>query len=266
MAERTTKSNQSLEKALQIIEFMAEHRKPVRLQMIAEALSFPASTTLRFLATLEKKKYVKQDPDTLRYYLTYKLCKIGNLISSSHKVRDIARPYLMELVEKVSESACLAIDDDGKALYIDVVSGPANILRVMQRIGKEAPLHCTGVGKLLLQNYDNNELNELLSKTGMEQLTHNTIVSPEELKMELEKVRQLDYAIDDEECEIGARCVAAPIRNYTGKIVASISVSGPVSRMTFQKIELIKNKLKLTADKISSDLGYEESSKIIEMA
>lgn len=259
MADRLTKSNQSLEKALQIIEYMAEYRKPVRLQNIAEALDFPASTTLRFLATLEKKKYVKQDPDTLRYYLTYKVCKIGNLVSSSHKVRDIARPYLIELVEAVEESACLAIDEDGRALYIDVVSGPANILRVMQRIGKEAPLHCTGVGKLLLLNYSNEELNELLASTGMERLTHNTIASPEDLKMELEKVRQLDYAIDDEECEIGARCVAAPVRNYTGKIVACISVSGPVSRMTFQKIEMVKNRLHQTAEKISSDLGYEEN-------
>lgn len=258
MAERVTKNNQSLEKALQIIEFMAEYRKPARLQTIAEAVSFPASTTLRFLATLEKRKYVKQDPDTLRYSLTCKLCKIGNMVSSSHKVRDIARPYLIELVDAVEESACLAIDEDGKALYIDVVNGPDNLLRVMQRIGKEAPLHCTGVGKLLLLNYDQEKLDDLLASTGLERLTHNTISSLDELMNELDKVAKLGYAIDDEECEIGARCIAAPIRNYTGKIVASISVSGPVSRMTFQKIEIVKNELQQTARKISEELGYDE--------
>jgi DNA-binding IclR family transcriptional regulator len=257
MENKPAKSNQSLEKALQIIEFMAEHRKPARLQDIAEALRYPASTTIRYLATLVTCKYVKQHADTLRYSLTFKLGRLGNMVSAQYNIRDVVKPYLAELVDRVGESACLAIEENFRAVYIDVASGPDNTLRVLQRIGKEAPLHCTGVGKLLLLNYDRKDLELLVAEDGMQVLTHRTISSFPRLVEELGKVAAQEYAIDDEECEIGARCVAAPIRDFTTKIIACISVSGPVSRMSLQKIDQIIAEVTQTAARISSDLGYE---------
>ena len=257
MAERMTGSNQSLEKGLRIIEFMAEHKKPVRLQDISKALNFAPSTMLRFLTSLENMKYVKQDPDTLRYALTLKISKIGSMVSSSNRIRDIVHPYLVELSDLVQEYSCLAIEENNRVVYVDVVSGPANTLRVMQRIGKEAPLHCTGVGKLLLLNYDADKLNRITEQLGMEKLTYNTIETLPALRNELDKVRKQNFAVDDEECEIGARCVAAAIRDYTGQVIAAISVSGPVARMTMQKIEDVKQHVKNTAQEISEALGYE---------
>ena len=257
MGIKLAKSNQSLEKALQIIEFMADYRKPARLQDIAEALDYPASTVIRYLATLSACRYVKQNRETQRYSLTFKLSKLGNMVSAQHNIRDLVKPYLRVLVDRVGESACLAIEENHQAVYIDVESGPDNALRVMQRIGKEAPLHCTGVGKLMLLNYERDSLGHILGDEGLKQLTYNTISSIDTLLSELDKVAENGYAIDDEECEIGARCVAAPIRDFSSKIVACISVSGPVSRMSLQKIPQIIAHIQETAGQISEELGYE---------
>lgn len=258
MSDNKLLVNNSLQKALQIIEFMAESKGPLRLQDIAAGVGYPASTVIRFLNTLMKYGYVNQDKDTLKYSLSFKFCKIANQISSQLSIRDIIKPYLLELSNKCEESACLAIEENMMALYIDSVEGPDSILKTTQRIGKSAPLHSTGVGKILLLNYSNEELDTLIAQKGLLQLTKHTITTKEALLAELDKTRKRGYAIDDEECEIGARCIAAPVKDYTGKIIASISVSGPVSRMTMHKIDYIAKTIMSYSDKISRELGYTE--------
>lgn len=257
MKEKATKTNQSLEKALQIIEVMANSKIPMRLSDISESLSLPASTVLRFLNTLAAFDYVYQDPETLKYRLSLKFCRIGNLVSSQYSIREVVNPYLIKLSEECGESACLAIEDDMSVVYIDSVDGPDSLLRTMQRIGKVAPLHSTGVGKLLLLNYSEERLDEMIERKGLPVLTTNTISTKEELIEELEKIKIQKYALDDEECEIGVKCIAYPLRDYTGKIVASISVSGPTSRMNSVKMHQISKLLEDTSSKISKELGYE---------
>jgi DNA-binding IclR family transcriptional regulator len=181
--------NQPLEKALQVIEFMAANPKPARLQDISEALDMPASSVNRYLSTLVACKYVKQDAETLRYSLTFKLLKLGNMASVHVNIRDVVKPFLNDLVDATGESACLAIEEDFKAVYIDVASGPENSLCVMHRIGKEAPLHCTGVGKLLLLNYDHDTLERFIQEEGLHKLTRNTISSFPQLTRNVKSAR-----------------------------------------------------------------------------
>jgi DNA-binding IclR family transcriptional regulator len=258
---KLAKKNQSVEKVLQIIEVMAKNRGAMRLQDIAEELNQPTSTVLRFLNTLMAYNYVDQNPETLKYSLSLKFCQIGELVRSQISIRDIVKPYLFELSEICQESACLAIEQDMEVVYIDFVDGPDNMLKAMQRIGHRAPLHCTGVGKLLLMNYDEKKLKELISVKGLVKFTEHTITTEEQLLKELQKVKLQGYAFDNEECEIGAKCVAAPLRDYTGIVTASISVSGPVSRLTGDKLELIKDTVKKTAKVISLKLGWEDKNK-----
>lgn len=255
---KSTKKNQSVERVFQIIEIMAQNRGAMRLQDIAEKLQLPASTVLRFLNTLMTYNYVNQDPETLKYSLSMKFCQIGDLVSSQISIRDIVRPYLVELSDQCKESACLAIEQDMEVVYIDVVDGPDNMLKAMQRIGRRAPLHSTGVGKLLLLNYDEAKLDVLISQKGLPSLTEHTITTKDSLIEELKNIGTNGYAFDNEECEIGAKCVAAPLKDYTGKIIASISVSGPVSRMTGNKLESIKEAVIRAAKIISQKLGYEQ--------
>ncbi len=258
LKEKTAKKNQSVEKVLQIIEVMANNKTPMRLLDIAEKLSLPASTVLRFLNTLLTFSYVIQDPETLKYRLSMKFCQIGNLVSSQFSIRDIARPFLLDLSEKCQESTCLAIEQDMMVVYIDVVDGPDSMVRTMQRIGKNAPLHSTGVGKLMLLDYDDKKLDRLVSEKGLDALTAHTITTKKALLSELSKIEVQGYAQDDEECEIGAKCIAAPIKDFTGKTVACISVSGPVSRMTSQKLDFIKVHIKNAAAEISRQLGHKD--------
>ena len=256
MKEKLSKKNQSVEKVFQIIEIMAKNKGPMRLQDISIKVEMPASTVMRLLNTLMLYNYANQDSETLKYSLSLKFCQISDSIHSQFSIRDVVRPYLLELSEKCQESACLAIEEGMMVLYIDAVDGPDKMLRTMQRIGKIAPLHSTGVGKLLLLNYDEEKLKVLTEQKGLVQLTKNTVSSLEQLKEELKIVNSLGYAFDNEECELGAKCIAAPIRDYTGKVIACISVSGPVSRITPNKTLLITHILLDISLKLSRKLGH----------
>ena len=260
MPAKLSKANQSVEKTLQIIEIMAKEPDAMRLQDIALKADMPASTVLRMVNTLLVYGYINQDPDTLRYSLSLKFAQIGNLVSARFSMSKIVHPFLVELSERCQESSCLAVEEDMELVYTDVVDGPDNMLRIMQRIGKKAPLHSTGIGKLLLLNYSNKQLNELIATKGLAALTPNTLVTREALAERLESIRRQGYALDDEECELGARCVAAPVRNYTGRVVAGISVSGPVSRLTKERIQVIAPVVMEIGDKISKLMSYSEEN------
>lgn len=261
MLQKSAKLNQSVEKVLQIIETMAQSREPLRLQDISMKVKMPSSTTLRLINTLMNCGYANQDPNTLRYTLSLKFMEIGSLVSSQLNIRDIAHPYLVELSKKCKESVCLAIEQNMEVVYIDVIDGPDGMLKITQRIGKIAPIHSTGVGKLMLLNYDSSQIEHMIKTKGMAALTPNTITTKQGLLIELEKIRNQGYALDNEECELGARCLSVGIKDYTGKIVAGISVSGPVTRMSMSYIEEIKDIVMNTSGKVSELLAYKEQNK-----
>lgn len=258
MPTKLSKVNQSVEKVIQIIEVMAREGAPMRLQDIALKTEMPASTTLRMVNTLLVYGYINQNPDTLRYSLSLKFAQIGSIVSSQFSLSQVAHPLLVELSRRCRESCCLAVEEDMELIYTDVVDGPDNMLKIMQRIGKCAPLHSTGIGKLLLLNYSREKLHELIRVKGLTPLTPNTACTEEALLERLEQIRAQGYALDDEECELGARCVAAPVYNYTGNVVAGISVSGPVSRLSLERIAVIAPVVQETAAKISKLMACPE--------
>lgn len=257
MPTKLSKVNQSVEKAIQIIEIMAKEGGAMRLQDIAQKTDLPASTALRMVNTLLVYGYVNQNPETLRYSLSLKFAQIGSIVTSQVSLSQVAHPLLVELSRRCQESCCLAVEENMELIYTDVVDGPDNMLRIMQRIGKRAPLHSTGIGKLLLLNYSRDKLRELIRVKGLTPLTPNTACTEEALLDRLDKIRAQGYALDDEECELGARCVAAPVRDYTGRIVAGISISGPISRMTMEHIREVAPVVTGTAAQISKALAYD---------
>lgn len=141
---------------------------------------------------------------------------------------------------------------------IDVVNGPDGTLMVSQRVGACAPLHATGAGKLLLFNYSNQKLNEYVAAKGLRVLTPYTSVMWEALANSLEMIRNRGYALEDEERELGARCVAAPVRDYSGRIVGGISVSGPTTRMSRARLEVLVPLVMNMAAELSRRLAYEK--------
>ncbi len=239
---------------------MAFEKKPLRLQEIAHIADIPQSTASRFLATLVNTGYATQNEESLKYQLTLKFCQIGNAIHSQFSIRDICKPYLYDLSQKCCESAYVSVEENMAIMYLDSAEAPSNTLAILHKVGWIAPMHSTAAGKVLLLNYSPQLFQKFLDSRSLPKLTMNTITDSRELLTTLEHVRSDGFAIDDEENEIGVRCVAAPVYDYEGKIIAAISVSGPTSRMNYQKINHIKDFVIATAIDISHILGYQAPS------
>ena len=229
--------NLSIMKALDIIEYLAEqNNEPQRMCDIARALDLNISTISRFLSSLVSRGYVRQDADTARYMLTLRFCGIAGRISSNLQVYNLALPVMKEISREVRETVCLAVEQNAMVEYIGVVHAADQMMQTLQRIGNRAPMYCTGIGKLLLCSHTEEEVRQILRQRGMEAFTPNTITDEEALLAELDRVRAQGYAYDNEECEIGARCIAVPVCNQYGQIIAGVSVTGPSIRLTDEKI------------------------------
>ena len=230
------------------------HQKPVRLHEISAAVGQPPQTVLRYLNTLQDQRYVNKAADTMQYYLTMKLCQLGNQVNSQNSIRAIVRPYLAEIVQHSGESACLAVEEQNEVVYIDVEYDPDTILKVTTRIGKAAPLYCTGVGKLLLLNRSEPQLLSYIQNTDLHAFTPNTITTPQALLQEINHIRKNGYAIDKEECELGVCCLAVPILTHNNEILACISISGPISRLNQKKMSALTPFLLNISKKISLEM------------
>lgn len=253
---KPTKKNQSVAKLLQIIEVMASADGPMRLQDIGKTVHLPASTVLRFLKSLIDQDYVQQNPETLQYFLTFRLCLVADRVKQQLHFRDVVRAHLVAFSRKVGEAASLAVESEMQVVYVDVIEGPDHILQTLQRIGKIAPVHSTAVGKALMLDFSLAQIEGVIAVRGLPKNTDHTIDSKDALVRELGATRERGFAIDDEECETGVRCVAAPLRDYTGKIIAAISVSGPIHRMRLDRISTIGSDIRDLAATISTQLGY----------
>jgi len=250
------KKNQSLRKALTILEGMTKIPSPARLQDIAKSLRLPQSTILRFLNTFMDYGYVNQDQDTSCYYLTLKLAELGSQVKDSFPFQNSMTKYVRELARKFNESASLCIENDMQMIYLFTQDSPSRMLQTLHRIGRIAPMHATGVGKVLLLNYPETKFDELEKKFGLPKLTDNTIVTMDSLKTEIDQVRKQGYALDNEECEAGVRCIAVPVRNYSGEVAAGISLSAPVARLGKERTEeIIRYLLDISAE-ASRELGW----------
>lgn len=256
MQSKFTQKNQSVDKVFQIIEYMSEIRMPVKLQEISKEVGFPASTALRMLTSLSDIGYVYQDKETSKYSLTMKFCKIGDSVKSSFNIAEIVRPYLLDISNKSGETAYFAIEQDMMLVYLDVVGSAGMDSSSLKRIGKVAPLHSTGIGKLMLLNYDDTKLMRLECEKGFHKLTDNTLTTIDEIKKELDTIRGQGYAVDEQECEAGVRCVAMPIYDYTGRVIGGISISGSTNRISQEKYGEYLEILKCACGEISGKLGY----------
>ncbi len=229
--EKKTAANQTAEKLILVIEALAAQDAPVRLVDLAERLHMNAATVTRFLGALNNAGYLSQDADTGRYCLNLKICRIAEMVRGQFSLSAALHAYVAEAAGLFGESAHLAREEDDRIVYIDNVSGARQTLSIHQFIGSAAPMHATGIGKVLMSDYSMQEIDRVIAARGLPRVTEHTLTRRDALCRELEKIARDGYGFDDEECEIGVRCVAVPIRNYTGRVVAGMSVSGPTARM-----------------------------------
>lgn len=255
----SVKTVQSVQKALRIIEALGNEAHPLTLTQLCEKIDLNMSTTYRILQTLRSSGFVHYDRDSNRYRLGLKIFKMGNAALYGLDFRAEARPLLEELVAKCNETANLAVLDEGEVVYIEQVESP-NIMKMLARLGSRLPAYSTGGGKVLLAYLDEEELARYLRTRPLLPFTASTITSPQRLRDELALIRDRGYGVDREEMEPGVKCVAAPIQNYSGRVIAALSVSGPSSRIPDGYLdEVLAPLVKEYAGKISSKLGHKLS-------
>lgn len=251
---KSKKQNLSFSRAMNILETMVLYRKPVRLLDIANHTGLTSSTVYRFLNSFIECGYVKRNEETQTYSLTLKLAGLGFSCRQNYQITGNMQSYVEKISNHFQESASLCVEDNMQVVYVATHEGPNRMLSTLSRIGKVAPMHCTGTGKILLLEYSNDMLADLEAKRGLERFTEKTICNLDDLKKILNTIRAQGYAWDDEECEMGAKCLAVPVRDYTNKIVASLSISCPIQR--FPEEESAIRFMKQIALEASKELGY----------
>jgi IclR family KDG regulon transcriptional repressor len=252
MKDPTDYNVRAVERALQILSSFDDQHTERGLSEIAQDVDLHKATTHRLVTTLVNYGYLERT-DGQKYRLGLRLTDLGYKAIRRLDLRREALPYMTQISQQQEEACDLSIFDRGEVFYIEYVPGP-HALTVAAAVGQHLPAYCTASGKLFLANLSPAALNAYLEHPLIAQ-TGNTITSAEKLRLQLDEIRERGYALDDEELEEGIRAVSAPIRNRRGEISASVSMPGPTSRMTAERIPQIAQALKETARSISRRMG-----------
>ena len=243
-------------KLLSILEILLQQNSPTNMTEISEKLGLYPSTIHRILDTLKHWGYVEQEADTQRYQLGPKLLELGLAkLNQMDLVRE-ATPYLKDLINQCNETVHLGILREGEVFYL-AKEESSQTIRMCSYVGKRAPLHCTALGKVLLADIPEEERKKILEDKELPRLTDKTITDKKELEKELKVVKKQGFALDRGENEKDVRCIAAPIRNHQGKVIAAISISSPAYRTDLNKQNYLKKALIQVSNEISKRLGQE---------
>lgn len=245
----------SVSRALDIIMLVSMKKGGLGVTEIANQMDINKSSVFRILSTLVQYGYVEQVKETGRYKLGYTFLEISSRLLESMDLREEARPFLQELERETNEVIHLVVFDQGEVVYIEKLEGN-EILRMHSKVGKRAPMHCTSVGKAILAHLPSAVVLDILERKGLPVHTDKTITDQETLIQELIHVRKKGYALDLEENEYGITCIAVPIFDHLGKVIAAVSISGPRIRMTDVRLEQLQPRIINIGKQISTRLGF----------
>ena len=243
----------TLDRCFSIIEVLERNEK-MRLQEISDSLNLDKSTVHRFLTKMYKYNFIDRDIETKKYMLGLRFLNISSKIISNMEIRNKAKASLDKLLKITQETVHLGMLLGNNLIYIDKRES-SKAIRMYSQIGKTAPLYCTAMGKAILSQQDKEEIEKILSSLNFYKYTLNTIDNKEALHEESEKVNKQGYAVDNEEYEKGICCIAAPIKNYTQKVIGSISIT---TLSQYKNVNVLKYKDLVIAEakNISVSLGY----------
>jgi DNA-binding IclR family transcriptional regulator len=236
---------------MSLLDALAAVPDTASLKQLASATGLHPSTAHRILAAMCQARFVeRQDAGT--YRLGIRLLELGSIVKSRINLRDVALPFMQSLHEKIGEAINLGIRHEDEIVYLERTSSGRSLVRVVYLVGGRAPLHLTSLGKLFLAADGLPKVREYARRTGLPGKTPHSLTRLEALEKALDKVRRHGIAYDDEEAELGLTCVAAPIRDEEGAIVAALSVSAPTDRHD----PAWATEVKLAADAVSEALGF----------
>ena len=248
----------SLLNACSIFDILIKEDRPVSIHELSESLNLYPSTVHRILDTLHYLGYIEQKKNTDEYQIGLKAVELGLVKLNQIDLIKEANPFLEALSEEMNENVYLGVLFQDQVMY-EAKKEASRKISLITHVGTRALVHCTSLGKVLIANLPLKDRERIIGNKPLPRLTKNTIVSRKDLEKEIEKVQRLGYAVDDEENEKEIRCVAAPIRNHKGKVIAAVSISGPYYRFTPDREKEMIKAIVETAKKISSRLGYKET-------
>ncbi len=222
-------SIQVIERMMSLIDALAEMGEPASLKALSKVTGLHPSTAHRILAAMTHSRLVERC-DAGTYGLGIRFLELGNIVKARFNLRDIAVPFMQNLHETIGEAINLGIRDGDEIIYLERTSSGRSLFRVVYLVGARAPLHLTSLGKLFLAADTPADVRAYAERTKLPGKTPHSLTTLEQLEKELETIRRDDIAYDNEEAEIGLRCVAAPIRNDEGTLVAGLSISAPTDR------------------------------------
>jgi DNA-binding IclR family transcriptional regulator len=249
-------SIQVIERMISLLDALADSPEPASLKQLAAATELHPSTAHRILAAMSNARFVeRQDAGT--YQLGIRLLELGAIVKSRINLREVAQPFMQELHEKIGEAINLGSRHDDEIVYLERTSSGRSLVRVVYLVGGRAPLHLTSLGKLFLAADGAQKVRDYATRTGLPGKTPHSLTTLTALEKELDKVRRHGVAYDDEEAELGLKCVAAPIHDDEGNVVAALSVSAPADRHDPNWADQVRQ----AADAVSHALGYTRPKK-----
>ena len=257
MAEEKETKNpvQSAERIFQVLEMLAENGE-MGLMEISAALNLHKSTVHRLLMSLIYMAYAKQDEVTQKYKLSYKLVSMAGKILERTDILQIARPYMEYLSNVSGETVHLVQREGNNILYIYKIEGRVGTIRMVSHVGMIHPMYCSGVGKAIMATLPEKEVKQIWNESVIEKKTDKTITDINEMLRTLAEIKKNGYALDDEENEEGVRCIAACLHGYGNEVKYAFSISGPVSRMTKERVEELAVDVKKVQEELSKELGF----------
>jgi IclR family acetate operon transcriptional repressor len=245
---------QSVDRALQIIETLAEDDEGYRLSDLAVRTGLSTSTAHRLLTTMEKRRFVQFDPTCSKWHVGAQSFAVGATFTRRRNVVAQAVPYLRKLRERTRETANLAVVDDETIMVLTRLES-REIMRSLTKVGGRVAMVASGVGKAVLATYSDAEVGAIIRHHGMPRLTEKSIVRPGDLFKELAAIRRQGYAVDDEEACMGLRCIAAVVYNDCSEPLAAISVSGMTSRVSDDRLPDLGRAVREVAAELTAALG-----------
>mgnify|MGYP000369888024 CR=1 FL=1 len=246
---------QSVERAIAILKAFSLEKPERGVNELSRELGLHKSTASRLMQTLAEGGLLARNPETDRYRLGIDLIGLAAQVTSYLDIREVARPFLRQLAEACQETVNLSALDSGQVINLEQLVPHARQIKNVGRVGRRMCFHCTAAGKVLMADKSEERIEQAL-RGPLERFTPHTITDPDLLKRELAHVRQQGYAVAQEELEEGLNVVAAPVRDHTQRVVASVSVAGPVFRVTPESFHHLAAQVIETATKISCQLGY----------
>lgn len=247
----------SVQRALRILDCFSIEKPAMGVTELSKQLGLHKSIVHALLITMEDEGFVQKDPATNQYFMTYKVFRLGNIVSENTELKAVALPFMTRLRDLTGESVALNVIHDKRRLVVAIVESPMPI-RLFIQVGQILYLHCSAAGKTLLAWLPQNVVDGIVESQGLPQMTPHTITNAEALKEDLRNVIKQGYAFCDGEGVWDAGSVAAPIFDYTGTMVASISIYGPLNRYHEENLPDFIQQTTTIAAEISQSLGYNE--------